>query len=81
MKTIQNKGRKELENFFNRVSRSYGMDKIDEDDFNYLHNRTKEMLITSRRWKKKMGGKLWIILVIPEFTLGNDAGKNTCTNT
>lgn len=44
MKSVKEKGKRELKDFLNRVSKSYGMDRIDKEDFDYLRENTEEML-------------------------------------
>lgn len=55
MKSVKDKGKKELESFFNRLTRSYGMDRINEDDFNFLHDRAKKMLEHIEKMEEKDG--------------------------
>ncbi len=44
MRTVKDKGKEELESFFNRVTRSYGKNRISTEDFNELHDLTKELM-------------------------------------
>jgi len=44
MRTVKDKGKEELENFFNRLTRSYGKNNISTEDFNDLHDLAKELI-------------------------------------
>lgn len=44
MKGLKNKGREEIKSFRNRASRMFGMGRISKEDFNFIQDKTEQIL-------------------------------------